>query len=57
MSGVYELCWYPTGPVVLDRILRWMGFVETMVNWEAEGRIEMLASKVDGLLARRASTR
>ncbi len=57
MSGVYELCWYPTGPAVLDRILRWMGFVETTVNWEAEGRIEMLASKVEGLLARRARGR
>jgi SAM-dependent methyltransferase len=50
MSGVYELCWYPTGPAVLDHILRWMGFVETMVNWEIPGRIEMLASKVEGLL-------
>ena len=52
MSGVYGLCWYPTGAEVLDRILRWMGFTEVVVNWEIEGRIEMLASKVDGLLAR-----
>ena len=50
MSGVYELCWYPTGAAVLERILRWMGFVETTVNWEIEGRIEILASKVEGLL-------
>jgi len=57
MSGVYGLCWYPTGAAVLDRILRWMGFAETMVNWEVEGRIEMLASKVEGVLARRASRR
>jgi tRNA (mo5U34)-methyltransferase len=54
MSGVYGLCWYPTGPVVLDRILRWLGFVETAVNWEIEGRIEMLASKVEGLLPSRS---
>ena len=54
MSGVYELCWYPTGAAVLERILRWMGFVETAVNWEIEGRIEILASKVEGLLASRS---
>jgi SAM-dependent methyltransferase len=52
MSGVYELCWYPTGPAVLDRILGWAGFVETKVVWEMEGRLEMLASKVEGLISR-----
>jgi SAM-dependent methyltransferase len=54
MSGVYELCWYPTGAAVLERILKWMGFVEIAVNWEIEGRIEVLGSKTAGLLARRS---
>jgi hypothetical protein len=53
MSGVYGLCWYPTGPVVLERILRWMGFTEVAVNWQMDDRIEMFASKVEGLLPQR----
>jgi hypothetical protein len=50
MSGVYGLCWYPTGPAVLEPLLKWLGFVETKVSWEIEGRLEMLASRVPGLL-------
>jgi SAM-dependent methyltransferase len=50
MSGVYGLCWYPTGPQVLEPLLKWLGFAETKVNWEIEGRLEMLASRVPGLL-------
>jgi tRNA (mo5U34)-methyltransferase len=58
MSGVYGLNWLPTGPDVLDRILRWVGFVETrMTGWLKEsrpgtrqGRMQMIASKRPGLL-------
>jgi hypothetical protein len=59
MSGVYGLCWLPTGPEVLAHILRWAGFVEMRVyKWNREtkpgtglGRIGMLASKIPGQLA------
>jgi tRNA (mo5U34)-methyltransferase len=58
MSGVYGLCWLPTGPEVVAHILRWVGFVQLRVyKWQQEskpgsglGRIGMLASKVPGLL-------
>jgi SAM-dependent methyltransferase len=59
MSGVHGLCWLPTGPEVLARILRWAGFVELrLYKWNREskpgtglGRIGMLASKIPGQLA------
>jgi tRNA (mo5U34)-methyltransferase len=59
MSGVHELCWLPTGPGVLARILRWAGFVELRVyKWDRQtkpdaalGRVGIMASKVPGLLA------
>jgi hypothetical protein len=38
---------------VLERILRWMGFTEVAVNWQMDDRIEMFASKVEGLLPQR----
>ena len=55
MSGVYELSWLPTGPQVVEAVLRWMGFVETrMTFWVKEkenwGRMEILGSKKKGLL-------
>lgn len=28
MSGIHGLNWFPTGPDVIEQILRWMGFVE-----------------------------
>ena len=28
MSGLYGLNWFPTGPLVLTRVLRWLGFAE-----------------------------
>jgi tRNA (mo5U34)-methyltransferase len=28
MSGVYGLNWFPTGPAVLVRTLRWLGFTD-----------------------------
>lgn len=40
MSGVYGLNWLPTGPQVLERTLRWLGFAETRVSvWKAASRI------------------
>lgn len=59
MSGVYGLNWFPTGPVVLKRMLMWMGFKEIrLVWWKKEatqqaqglGRIEVIAAKKEGLL-------
>jgi tRNA (mo5U34)-methyltransferase len=56
MSGVHGLNWFPTGPHVLERILRWMGFGETCVTElntgsDGLGRIQMLATRRKGLLA------
>ena len=34
MSGVHGLAWMPSGPVMLERVLHWMGFPETRrVMW------------------------
>jgi hypothetical protein len=64
MSGVYGLNWLPTGPEVLSRILRWLGFVETHTVWHDEEPVDgppgwgwtvLVASKVEGLL-RHAAT-
>jgi tRNA (mo5U34)-methyltransferase len=59
-SGVYGLGWFPTGPGVLADILRWAGFVDTVVTRQGPGtrivngrpmaRVEVLASKEHGLL-------
>jgi SAM-dependent methyltransferase len=54
MSGVYRLAWLPTGPEPLRRILAWLGFPHTRLEWwktetaeqPAEmGRLELLAAK------------
>jgi SAM-dependent methyltransferase len=56
MSGVYGLNWLPTGPVVLQRILAWVGFPATRISfWQKAtslrsggqpiGRIEILAAR------------
>jgi tRNA (mo5U34)-methyltransferase len=59
MSGVHGLNWFPTGPRVLTRILKWMGFTETRcVYWHTEsedqpselGRLQMIASRQKDLL-------
>jgi SAM-dependent methyltransferase len=69
LSGVYGLCWFPTGPTVLQDILRWVGFPETrVVFWSAAaagqpaelGRLMLLAARdaaifVDYDLARRGA--
>lgn len=62
MTGVYGMNWFPTGPAVLERILRWLGFVETkVVYWRRTGvtrlgrtgfgRIRVLGSRQRGRLA------
>lgn len=58
LSGVDGLSWLPTGPQVVETILRWLGFVETRCLWQREtpaagpgwGRMEVVGSKVRGLL-------
>jgi tRNA (mo5U34)-methyltransferase len=59
MSGVHGLKWYATGPKVLAEILKWAGFVEQRLMFVIQqhdqpqlGRIEIIASKVPGLLDR-----
>jgi tRNA (mo5U34)-methyltransferase len=56
MAGADEFGWFPTGPKVLERILRWAGFAEfRLLSWRAVGkrkgsRLELAASKRRGLL-------
>jgi tRNA (mo5U34)-methyltransferase len=52
LDGVYGLNWLPTGPEVLERILRWLGFADTFVTWWNKeshipgwGRLEIIASR------------
>lgn len=59
MSGVHGLKWYATGPKVLADILKWAGFVEQRLMFYVQqhdqpqlGRVEIIASKVPGLLER-----
>jgi SAM-dependent methyltransferase len=58
MSGVYGLNWLPTGPNVVIRILRWMGFAEARCVWWQQdtspsqppemGRMEVIAARTPG---------
>jgi tRNA (mo5U34)-methyltransferase len=56
MSGLYGLNWFPTGPLVLTGILRWLGFTEVRCSaWRSPpnqsdrlGRIELLAARREG---------
>jgi SAM-dependent methyltransferase len=55
MLGVHGLNWIPTGPAVVERIMRWAGFTDTQVmRWiqtgDDSGRVGILASKRPGLL-------
>ncbi|MGH2978416.1 MAG: class I SAM-dependent methyltransferase [Solirubrobacterales bacterium] len=55
MLGVHGLNWIPTGPAVVDRVMRWAGFTDTQVmRWiqtgPDSGRVGILASKRPGLL-------
>jgi tRNA (mo5U34)-methyltransferase len=59
MSGTYGLCWFPTGPLVLMRILNWLGFPEVRCSvWrhaprqrEELDRVEVLAARTPGFFA------
>ena len=57
MSGVHGLMWRPTGPMVMERILNFLGFEDThILRWRKEtnpgwGRLTMLAARSPGLLA------
>ena len=56
MSGTYGLCWFPTGPQVLERTLNWLGFPETRCSvWRHAprqrpdlDRIEVMAARTPG---------
>jgi SAM-dependent methyltransferase len=55
MLGVHGLNWIPTGPAVVEHVLRWAGFADTLVmRWiqtaPDRGRVGIMASKVPGLL-------
>ncbi len=59
LAGMDDLNWFPTGPAVLARILRWLGFAEVRCSvWRTPpnqkpglDRIEMLAAREEGYLA------
>jgi SAM-dependent methyltransferase len=59
MSGVYGLNWFPTGPKVLDRILKWAGFSESRCSWwipvpgqqPGTDRLELMACREPGYFA------
>src|SRR5919108_6435895 len=54
MSGTYGLCWYPTGPVVLERILNWLGFPETRCSvWRHAPRQRDDLDRIEVIAARR----
>ena len=60
-AGVDELCWFPTGPAVLARILGWLGFPEVRCSvWRRaprqrkdleRGALEVLAARTPGFFA------
>lgn len=55
MPGVHDLKWVPSGPAVVERILRWAGFIDTQViHWvqtgETAGQVGILATKRPGQL-------
>ena len=58
MSGAYGLNWRPTGPQTMIPIFSWLGFKEARLIFYRQnpthpdlGRLEIVASKVDGLLS------
>jgi tRNA (mo5U34)-methyltransferase len=56
MSGIYGLNWRPTGPNVVEGILRWLGFPEVRLLGLAErgssdhGWMNLIGSRTPGLL-------
>jgi tRNA (mo5U34)-methyltransferase len=63
LSGIHGLNGRPTGPDVVARMLRWMGFAETTTLWyepdlgNGWGRLEVLGSKREGSLGAHNSSR
>jgi tRNA (mo5U34)-methyltransferase len=56
MSGVHHLAWHPTGPIVVCRILQWLGFSTKVVYWhrphgKATGRIRVVGARDPSCLA------
>lgn len=55
MSGVHRLAWLPSGPVVLEEILRWCGFPHTRVQHISDvgrfPRIQLVAARQAEALA------
>jgi SAM-dependent methyltransferase len=59
MSGNYGLAWLPTGPVVLTRILHWLGFPEVRCSvWRHAprqrkdlDRLEVIAARTPGFFS------
>jgi len=59
LSGVHGLSWLPTGPLVLKRLLRWLGFRAFRCTWwiqetsgqgAGRGRLEVVAAREPGRL-------
>ena len=55
VAGAEGLKWVPSGPAVVERILRWAGFIDTQVmhrvqTGETTGQVVILATKRPGLL-------
>ncbi len=57
MSGVHSLCWMPSGPRVMAKMLYWLGFVDIRHIFSHEyqdkpgfGRMEIMASRRKGML-------
>jgi tRNA (mo5U34)-methyltransferase len=57
LSGIHGLNWFPTGPDVLARILRWLGFPEVRLHWHVPhppnqpadmGRLQLFAARDKG---------
>ena len=54
MSGTYGLCWFPTGPQVLEQILHWLGFPETRCTvWRHAPRQRTDLDRIEVIAARR----
>jgi len=54
MVGIHGLCWLPTGPHVLEQILRWLGFPETRCTvWRHAPRQRAELDRVEVVAARR----
>ena len=65
MSGVHGLSWFPSGPKVLEDILKWLGFVEfRLLMWNKErpkrpknGRLTLLASRKKNFLVKQKQSK